>query len=668
MKRRMTKIFAGSMAIMLMTSGIPEGFLQKTETFQKEHTAYAAVTGYISSYNDLVEATATGGIYQLSNSIVLTDTVTIPKGVDLTLLQEPGKDNKITSVKYNDHLLYVKEGASLTLGSKDTDEIILDGSNLNEGLNLLTVEGTLTIENADISCKNGCGVNVRKGGKLKMKDGYIHDCGYYGILINGEGVVEGGTITDCNYAGVVAGTTNTGCKITGGVISNSSYYGIKCAGTCTMTGGLVTGCDTGVYTTGSSAAFTMNGGIVSNSKTYALDPDAGSIYLTGGSIQNDRCTTRTGSSFYIGGRPYFDDNSFIIVREGAPLVQMGNLSAPATNPYAKINIYGLTTVQPLIIPLAEEISLLDSVALYQTFDRDFSLSVKDNQIYMEGTKEIDSKIFPTVRPGASDATEGPFTSIDVQTVAPIETFAPEQPSVSPAETTPVLGSEMPTGTQQPTIQTPGAENTKVPTATQSAYEQFSSTKPEITKISAKGLNFQLQWKFSGVASADEYAVYCSSDQKKYDLIKTVDGKSNTTSVSVSKAYTGKKIYFYVVARAKDAASGNMYQSGKSYVASKYLIDKVEGTTGSYHTSTQKLVVKWKKVSNCTGYSVYIKAHCNGKTMTKRCATVSKKKNSVTISTGKIKRMFASNGKPIRIKKYSVRAFYKSGKKTAYSPS
>ena len=520
-----------------------------------------------------------------------------------------------------------------------------------------------------------------------MNDGYIHDCGYYGILINGEGVVAGGTIADCNYAGVAVGATNTGCKITGGMISNISYYGIKCAGPCTMTGGLVTGCDTGVYTSGSSAAFTMNGGIVSNCEVYALDPYAGTIYLNGGNIQNSRCTTRTGSSFYIGGRPYLDDNSFIIVREGAPLVQMGNLSAPAINPYAKINLYGLTTEQPLVTSLSEEISLLDSAEVYQPYDKDFSLSVKDNQIYMEGTKEIDTKIFPTVRPGVSDATEEPVASAEVETVPPIVTNTPEEPSVSPTATAlvtvsepplqnsqtpdttmPVLASKAPTETQQPVLQTPGVESTKVPTATQSAYEQFSSARPEITKISAKGLNFQLQWKFFSAVPADEYAVYSSSDQKKYSLIKTVDGKTTATSVSVSKAYTGEKIYFYVVARSTDAVSGNLYQSAKSYVASKYLIDKVEGMTKSFNTSTQKFLVKWKKVSNCTGYSVYIKARCDGKTMTKRCATVSKKKNAVSISAGKVKKLFAEGGKNIRIKQFSVRAFYKSGKKTAYSPS
>jgi len=676
MKRRKAKLLACSMVVMLLASGMPEGFLYKAETSEKEHMAYAAVTGYITSYNDLIEATATGGVYVLSNSIVLTDTVIIPEGVDLTLLQETGRDNKITSVKYNDHLIYVREGGSLTLGSKDTEALIVDGSNLNEALNLFTVEGTLTIENADISCPNGLGVSCRANGKVYMNDGYIHDCGYYGILIHGEGIIAGGTIADCKYAGVAVGAAVTNCKITGGTILNVTYYGINCAGNCTMTGGLVTGCDTGIYTSGASASFTMNGGVVSNSKTYALDPAMGSIYLTGGNIQNSRCTTRTGSSLYIGGKPYFDDNSFIIVREGAPVVQMGNLSAPAANPYAKINLYGLTTEQPLVTTLSESVSLLDSSALYQPYDRDFLLSVKDNQIYMEGTKEIDTKVYPTVRPGSLGTTEEPLVSAVVETMAPVTTEIPLQPTTPPTATIPAavsdssVQSSMPQATTVSSIavETPVATqpsevaNTQEPMATQNVYEEFSSARPEITKISAKGLNFQLQWKFSSKVPVKEYAIYCSSDQKKYSLIKKVDAATTTASVSVSKAYTGKKIYFYVVARATDSASGKVYQSDKSYVASKYLIDKVTGTKGSYHTSTQKLVVKWKKVSNCTGYSVYIKAYCNGKTLTKRCATVSKTKNSVSISTRKIKRMFSSNGKPIRIKKYSVRAFYKKGKK------
>lgn len=686
MKGRKAKILACSMVVMLLASGMPENLGYKAGISEKNHTAYAAVTGYITSYNDLIEATATGGVYVLSNSIVLTSTVIIPEGVDLTLLQENGRNNKITSVNYSEDLLRVSEGGSLTLGSKDTDPIYIDGSNLTEGNALITSDGTITIENADISCKKGGGIVVWESGRLYMNGGYIHDCEYRGVVIHGEGsVLSGGTIDNCGI-GVLVGATATNCKITGGTISNAVYYGIQCVGKCTMTGGVVSECDTGVYTKSASSSFTMNGGIVSNSKLYALDPAMGAIYLLGGNIQNSRCTTRTGSSFYIGGKPYLDDNSFIIVREDAPLVQIGNLSAPAANPYAKLQLYGLTTEQPLVTALSESVSLPDSSTLYQTYDRDFWLSVKENQIYMEGTKEIDTKVYPTVRPGSLDTTEQPLASIAVETMEPVTTETPLQTSASPTATVPVTVSdssvqssmpqtttippaalETPATTDQPSVQTPGGINVQEPVATQNVYGEFSSARPEITKISAKGLHFQLQWKFSSVVPVKEYVIYGSSDQKKYSLIKKVDAATTTTSVSVSKAYTGKKIYFYVVARATDSASGKVYQSDKSYVASKYLINKVTGTTGSYHTSTQKLVVKWKKVSNCTGYCVYIKAYCNGKTLNKRCATVSKTKNMVSISTRKIKRKFSSNGKPIRIKKYTVRAFYKKGKKTAYSP-
>lgn len=782
MKRRIARIIACSMVVMLLVPGMPENLFYKAETSEKEHTAYAAVTGYITSYNDLVEAAATGGVYVLSNSIVLTKKLSIPEGVELTLLQETGMNNMITSVAYNNSLIDVSEEASLTLGSKDTEPIVVDGSNLGEGMELLNVNGTLTIEKADISCPNGYGVWV--DGKLYMNDGYIHDC-LVGIWIyqEAEGVISGGII-DCKGAGINV-SYNGSCKMTGGIISNAdtdigcsgectitggvisnAATGISCDGECTMNGGLVTGCDIGIKT--SRAIFSknvskvsLNGGVVSNSKTYALYPQYGAIYLTGGSIQNGRCTTYSEGNFYIGGGPYLDDNSFILVREGAPLIQMGELSAPATNPYAKINVYGMTTEQPLVTALSENISLLDSLALYQPYDRDFSLYVKENQIYMEGTKEIDTEVYPTVRPATSDETEQPTASAEAETIAPITTEEPmkpslpwstiiptttEEPTQSPTSFTttiavpteePIQSSvpqttsvpavvteepiqpsmpqvttisavateelmqsstpqittmpsaatdasiqssapqttiiptetlEIPVATQQASVSILGDESTPEPVATQNVYEEFSSTRPEITKISTKGLNFQLQWKFSSVVPVKEYAIYYSSDQKKYSLIKTVDAATTSTTVSVSKAYNGKKIYFYVVAITVDSESGNVYQSEKSYVASKYLIDKVTGTKGSYHTSTQKLVVKWKKVSNCTGYSVYIKAYCNGKTLTKRCATVSKAKNSVSISTRKIKRKFSSNGKPIRIKKYSVRAFYKKGKKTAYSPN
>lgn len=782
MKGRIARFLACSMVVMLLASGMPEDFGYKAGTSEKEHTAYAAVTGYISSYDELVEAATTGGVYVLSNSIVLTKTVIIPEGVDLTLLQETGSNNKITSVTYSEDLLRVSEGASLTLGSKDTDVIFIDGSNLTDAMPLITVRGTLTIENADITCEKGVGVVVRKGGRVYMNDGYIHDCKYSGISTGGEGsVIAGGRISNCEYAGISVGETGVGCKITGVTISDITYYGIECLGACTMTGGLVTGCSYGVYA-GSGAAFSMaggviaggdygiytdssmssvimSGGVVSNSETYALYPKYGSIYLLGGNIQNGRCTTYSEGNFYIGESPYLDASSFILVREGAPLIQVGALSAPEANPYAKINVYGMTIEQPLVTSLSEDMSLWDSLELYQPYDRDFTLSVKENQIYMEGTKEIDKEVYPTVRPVTSDETAQPTPS--AETIAPIITEEPtkpslpwfttipittEEPTQSPASftttvpvpteepmqssapqtttiptvvtekpmqsstpqittiptvvteepmqsstpqtttiptvategsvqssapqttTIPTKPLETPAATQQASTTIPGGESTPEPVATQNVYEEFSSTRPEITKISAKGLDFQLQWKFSSAVPVREYAIYYSSDQKKYSLIKTVDAAITSTSLSISKAYNGKKIYFYVVAKTTDAVSGNVYQSEKSYVASKYLIDKVTGMTGSFHTSTQKLTVKWKKVSNCTGYYVYIKARCNGKTLTKRCATVSKKKNSVSISTQKIKRKFSSNGKPIHIKKYSVRAFYKKGEKTAYSPN
>jgi len=340
MKRRIARILACFMVVMLLASGMPEGLLYKAETSEKEHTAYAAITGYITSPDDLEEAAATGGVYVLSNSVVLTKTVIIPEGVDITLLQENGRSNKITSVTHSEDLLRVSEGASLTLGSKDTDAIFIDGSNLTDAMPLITVRGTLTIENADITCEKGAGVVVRKGGRLYMNDGYIHDCKYYGISTAGEGsVIAGGTISNCEYAGIYVGETGAGCKITGVTISDITYYGIECVGVCTMTGGLVTGCsyygvyamgeaaftmnggvitggDYGIYTDSSTSSAILSGGVVSNSKTYALYPKRGTIYLTGGSIQNGRCTTYSEGSLYIGGSPYLDDNSFILVTRG----------------------------------------------------------------------------------------------------------------------------------------------------------------------------------------------------------------------------------------------------------------------------------------------------------------------------------------------------------------
>ena len=47
----------------------------------------ANIKNEIKSYNDLVEATATGGTYVLTNSVAVTNPIVIPRGVELTIVK-----------------------------------------------------------------------------------------------------------------------------------------------------------------------------------------------------------------------------------------------------------------------------------------------------------------------------------------------------------------------------------------------------------------------------------------------------------------------------------------------------------------------------------------------------------------------------------------------------
>lgn len=580
----------------------------------------ANIKNEIKSYNDLVEATATGGTYVLTNSVAVTNPIVIPRGVELTLVPSIEGDGKLIGTSKLDTMFFVSEGSYLQLGQEDGKELVLDGSLLGNGKAVVTVSGTCEVQQANITCKNGYGIEVQESGSCNMSSGRISDCGLAGLYVKGRGsCLKGGTIAGCGQ-GVWLDSKCSGWQMTGGTIEQCGGSGVLSEGVGTMSGGKIASCPRGIYTT--SGSFNMQGGVLEGITEYAMEPAGGTIYWMGGTVMHGRCTTNSQGCFAIGGSPGMDSDSYIAVQPGTSILQVGRMTN--LHPETKIQLYAFSAEQPLVTAISDSIQISDSVACYGAYGANCMVYVQNNAIYMDGLEN--TKDEPVGSP-------------------------------SPTQNVPVVQETTPT--QVPASQEP----TPNPMEDYSIVTEF---RPEITKVQAKGLKFQLNWDCSAILQLDEMGVYYSLDQKNYTLAKKVKGTVTSTSLTIPQSYEGDKIYFYLVGEVTDQASGRQYETRKSYVASRYLVDKVRGTTGSYHTKQQKLVIKWKQVTNCTGYHVFLKAQCDGKTRIRRCATVSKKKNSVMISDQKIKKLFASKGKPIHIKKYMVQAFYQSGNKTAFS--
>lgn len=582
----------------------------------------ANIKNEIKSYNDLVEATATGGTYVLTNSVAVTNPIVIPRGVELTIVPSIDGDSKLIGTSTLDTMFFVSEGSSLQLGQEGGKELVLDGSLLGNGKAVVTVSGTCEVQQANITCKNGYGIEVQESGICNMSGGRISDCGLAGLYVKGRGsCLKGGTIARCGQ-GVWLDTKCSGWQMTGGTIEQCAGYGVLCEGVGSMSGGEIASCPRGIYTT--SGSFHMQGGMLEGITEYAMEPAGGTIYWMGGDVMHGRCTTNSKGCFAIGGSPCMDLDSYIAVQPGTSILQVERMTK--IHPETKIQLYAFSAEQPLVTAISDSIQLGDSIACYGAYAPNCSVYVQNNAIYLEGLENVQNEPKESPNP----------------------TSTPDVPVVK--ENTP---------TQAPASQEPAFRK-------EEDYSIVTEFRPELTKVQAKGLKFQLYWDSSAIAQLDEMGIYYSLDQKNYTLAKKVKGTVTRTSLTIPQSYEGDKIYFYLVGMVSDTETGRQYETKKSYVASRYLVDKVRGTKGSYHTKKQTLVIKWKQVTNCTGYHVFLKAQCNGKTTIRRCATVSKKKNSVMISDQKIKKLFASKGKPIHIKKYMVQAFYQSGNKTAFS--
>ena len=674
-KKALRKLTAFSLTTLLITQHFPVSSWNSNTAQDTCSVIHAEEIGTISTFNDLVNAAATGGTYVINNSIVMTSYLEIPAGVHLTLLQENGATNKITA-SAKDRLFIVEKGATLTLGSEDTDPVIIDGSNCEAYLSVISSSGLIQVYNADITAPNGTAITCNK---IEMTGGTIHDCRFNGINVgmNGNAIVSGGTIKNCKMSALHLSHVTASATVSGGnFIENEA--GVKSSGNCVVTGGLFSRCNYGLESN-NQGSITFSGGILSDITYWALDLTyGGNIYFNGGMIKNSASTTypsyngtdvfdsytNTTSRIYLSGSPYMDENSFIYCRSGNPVYQSGPLTAPAGYPDAKLQIAAHSNLtKPVVVASGSAVSLADSLGMYKPFDDSYAFYVDGDRIYATG--EAPAAVFPTVRPLPSD----PNTTVPVVTMPAVSAVPPtpalpshaiSPPPVSPVAPTPTL---TPMYTPTPTTSSGiTSTNNTLPTIN---YDLFINTAPSITKLTSKGLQFKLKWTYDCIISPDRYNIYFSVDRKNYTLLKSGAGSIQNASLSLPASYDGQKIYFYVQAQVN--GTGNTYTSKPSTVASGYLIPKVTKISNSFLTQSKKMRVTWKKVTNCTGYAVYLQATCNGKTTTKQCATVSKRKNKAMISEKKIRTLFQRKGKPIHIKKCFVRAFYKSGTKIAYSP-
>ena len=201
----------------------------------------------VASADELKTAVAAGGIIKLTAPVTVSETISIPTGVNVTIT---GESLVLSGAA---ELISIADGASLTL-----EDVTLDA--------------------------NGSGrtVNVQKGGTLIINEGakLIEASGSTvvapGLLVVGNVVMNGGEISDC----------------TQGSLGSAVYMG---GGTFTMNGGKITGCVSkngggAVAAQWNSGTFIMNGGeITGNQSRYtgAIQIKGITVQLNGGKIYDN---------------------------------------------------------------------------------------------------------------------------------------------------------------------------------------------------------------------------------------------------------------------------------------------------------------------------------------------------------------------------------------------
>ena len=140
------------------------------------------------------------------------------------------------------------------------------------------------------------------------------------------------------------------------------------------------------------------------------------------------------------------------------------------------------------------------------------------------------------------------------------------------------------------------------------YGNFSSSKSVTTKPSKVSITSAstttsgyVKVKWSKVSNATGYVIYRSTNGGSYSKVKTISS-SSTTSWTDSSVKPGR-VYRYKIRSYKKSGSTTVYSSSYSSVK-KVTAKPAKVTISSVSSSSSRsATVKWKKVSNATGYQV-----------------------------------------------------------------
>ena len=154
---------------------------------------------------------------------------------------------------------------------------------------------------------------------------------------------------------------------------------------------------------------------------------------------------------------------------------------------------------------------------------------------------------------------------------------------------------------------------------------------------------KLSW--TGINSANSYAVYASTDGGKYEIIKTVSGNKHSAKLKKLKSGTS---YKFKVKAIKKISGASVYSGGSKVAYATTSPGKVKGVT-AVKNSDGSVALSWKPVNGATKYQIYM--HSGNSFV--RVKTVSSAKVKTTIKN------LLTNGKnTFKIRAYKLNSGYK----------
>lgn len=319
MKKQRKRIYTALLCtcFLFSTASVP---VSAAETEQEEMTTLSSRSGEaeVSTKDELTSALgdSTKDTVKLTADIPISDTLTVNRAVTLDL------NGFVLQMTGNDSVIKVEQDGNLTIADSNTDKEHKFFQH-SDGLWVLVDDGIKTVKGGIITggkAKNGGGVYVAPGGKLKMTGGSIVGCqaknggGVYFDNNDQTGKPSEFTMTDSSIIGCTASylgggvAVNPKCKFTmdngsavrsctarngGGVYITSSANG-NGNGVFTLHNGAIFLCTAakggGVYNEGS---FIMEDGTIKNCTAEWAWPSGGGVFnlreftMSGGAIGED---------------------------------------------------------------------------------------------------------------------------------------------------------------------------------------------------------------------------------------------------------------------------------------------------------------------------------------------------------------------------------------------